>query len=528
MTAFIYIRVSTREQALDGISLASQTRECLAYCAREGIELHPSATNCDSPGVFCDPGVSAWKCKLLERPGFSELWNNLQPGDEVVFFSMSRAFRSTSDFLRCYELFKEKDIHPIFVSENVDTSSASGKLWATVLAAFAEFQSSIMSERVREARAIARARKEGREYAPDGKSLSAAERRKEARERERKRQEQLRAQGIQSEALSPELQGEWMLKDRQTKPSSGNQPVGRVFGYVRVSTQQQDVLAQLEAVKANVAQFVANGYTDGGVFVDDGVSAFKNDFRNREAGSKIWDQMRAGDLIVATKLDRICRSAVDIAFTLQELQKTGVQLLIPRQVDTRTQAGRMMAHMLGVIGEMESATIRHNTMTALKLHWMENGPWNNKNQLPRWVEQYQQGDKLLWRVKFDEILEIVRAVELHKAGLSVREVSDIIQREHEAAHGIPFHVPRLGFTRHTMETRLRRRNDWEGLKVFRAYCDKQGIGWKDRIGRYFELTETAELYSVISAVNNRLLGRWIRSHEEWIKIGRQEMGLTNP
>lgn len=528
MTAFIYIRVSTREQALDGISLASQTRECLAYCAREGIELHPSATNCDSPGVFCDPGVSAWKCKLLERPGFLALWSNLQPGDEVVFFSMSRAFRSTADFLRCYELFKEKDIHPIFVSENVDTSSASGKLWATVLAAFAEFQSSITSERVREAQAIARARKEGREYAPDAKLSSGAERRKEAREREKKRQEELRAQGVKTEGLSPELQGEWMLKEQTKILSADKLPPGRVFGYVRVSSHQQDLLAQLEAVKANVAHFAANGFTDGGVFVDEGVSAFRNDFRNREAGSKIWDQMRPGDMIVATRLDRICRSAVDIAFTLRELEKTGVRLLIPRQVDTRGQSGRMMAHMLGIIGEMESATIRHNTMTALKLHWLEKGPWTNRNQLPRWVEQYQEGDRLLWRVKFDEILEIVRAVELHNAGLTVREVSDIIQREHEAAHGIPFHVPRLGFvSRHQVETRYRRRNDWEGLKVFREYCDKHGIKSKDPIKRYFDAFDSTELYTVVYSAANRLLGRWLRSHDEWIKINRQERGVVS-
>lgn len=527
MTAFIYVRVSTRDQALDGLSLAAQVRECLAYCTREGISLHPTATNCDSPGVFVDPGVSAWKCKLLERPGFMSLWEHVQPGDEVVFFAFSRAFRSTSDFLRCYEIFKEKDIQPIFVSENVDTSSASGKLWATVLAAFAEFQSAITSERVREARAIARARKEGREYGSDDRERSlAAERRREAREREKLRQQKLREQGI-TEGLSEELKGDWMFDPSKTR-AVVSVPPGRVFGYVRVSSHQQDLLAQLEAVKSNVAHFAANGYTDGGVFVDQGVSAFKNDFRNRSAGSEIWGQMQPGDMIVATRLDRICRSAVDIAFTLRELDRSGVRLLIPRQVDTQGQAGRMMAHMLGVIGEMESQTIRHHTMNALKLKWMTSGPWTHAKSVPRWVERFQSGNQLLWRVKFEEIMEIVRIMELHQSGLTLREVSDIVQREHEAQHDLPIPVPVLGFeSRWQAEQKLRRRNDWDGLKKLRQYCEKFEVGLKDPLRRHFDLCNSGELFNVVYAATKKSLSRWLRSHEEWIEINRQERGVVS-
>lgn len=512
MAAYIYVRVSTREQALDGLSLAAQVRECLAFCQREGITLHPFATNCDSPGVFADPGVSAWKCRLLERPGFSALWDCLQPGDEVIFYAFNRAFRSTVDFLKTWEIFREKQISPIFVANSIDMTTASGKMWATVLAAFSEFQSAINSERVREAQAIKKAIRDGNEV-PHTAGASAAR-----RSTEKKAQ---KSSG--KESVSPELLGSWMWRDAQAARDNRPKP-NRIFGYVRVSTTSQDLLAQVNQVQSNLDYFASQGYAPAGIHQDFGVSAFKNDFRDREAGGIIWDQLQPGDAIVACKLDRICRSAVDVAFTLRHFEKSGVRLIIPRQVDTWTEAGRNFAHLLGTLGEMESATIRHHTMLALKLRYQTKGPWQDGRH-PRWVERYESEGIVQWRVRIEVIQDILQMRELSEQGLSNREISDVMQLQHEAKWNLPIHIPVIGFkSRFQVEQKLRMKQQWAELNVFRDYCDHYGIKSKMPVERFYGITDgdrLCEIWGLVYAAKRLSLSRWIKEHEEWIssKVG---------
>ena len=158
MTTFISIRVSTKEQVIDGLSLPTQVRECLDYCRLHGLDetLHPDS-NIDSPGVFADPGVSAWKIPIMQRPGFQEIWHRAQPGDQIVFFSIDRGFRSIGDFVKACSEFEKRGVTPIFVRDGISMDTASGSLWCHVRAAFAEYQSALLSERMRESYAIRRA-----------------------------------------------------------------------------------------------------------------------------------------------------------------------------------------------------------------------------------------------------------------------------------------------------------------------------------------------------------------------------------
>ena len=91
----------------------------------------------------------------MQRPGFQKLWNHAQPGDKIVFLSFDRAFRSTRDFLNSWDVFQSRQVTPVFVRNDIRMDTAAGQLWARTIASFAEYQSAIISERVREAKEAA-------------------------------------------------------------------------------------------------------------------------------------------------------------------------------------------------------------------------------------------------------------------------------------------------------------------------------------------------------------------------------------
>lgn len=486
MTTFIYVRVSTKEQHHDGASLPVQIRQCLSYCRINQLTLHPSATNVDTPGVFADPGVSAWKVPLFQRPGFSSLWHHVQPGDTIVFMSFDRAFRSTQDFFNTWNVMKQKSVVPMFVRDDIRLDTAAGTMWATVVAAFAQYQSDILSERIREAFAIRRA-------AGITKTIKMPKRTEvfEATEDIRK-----------------------ICSVRSHKPTS--KKLGRVFGYCRVSTDDQDSAPQVISVREGIEHRLEEGYADGGTFVDNGVSAYYMNFRDRPAGKQIWDQLQPGDLIIVTRLDRIFRSTVDMGSTLKEFDRMGVSFTDRHShINTSTLGGRTMANFLAVMAQWESESISWRVKLAMEQLQEVRGPWS-PNMLPPWVRMvpYQVGKET--RNRIEVIPEVVRDMsqirELWDAGLTQNEVSDIMQRQHEAEFGFPRPIPRCGFgSRRCLETKLRSRSQYEELKQVRAYCDRFGIGQNDKIDRRYSLNE--RFYSLVEATGEEgMLTRYLKAN----------------
>lgn len=106
--------------------------------------------------------------KDTNRPQLQELLKWARKGDVVIIKDFSRLARSTKDLLELVELFREKEITLISDKENLDTSTSTGKLMLTMIAAINEFERSNLLERQKEG--IELAKREGK-YKGNGKVL---------------------------------------------------------------------------------------------------------------------------------------------------------------------------------------------------------------------------------------------------------------------------------------------------------------------------------------------------------------------
>ena len=136
MKAAIYARVST---ANNGQDPTMQTRELREYCERRGWTV---------ASEYVDIGISGTKEK---RPELDRLLGEAHRRrfDAVVVWRFDRFARSVSHLLRALETFKSLGIEFVSLSEQVDTSTPTGKMVFTVLGAVAELEQSLIVERVR-------------------------------------------------------------------------------------------------------------------------------------------------------------------------------------------------------------------------------------------------------------------------------------------------------------------------------------------------------------------------------------------
>jgi len=134
--AAIYARVSTSNNGQDH---TMQTREMEEFCSRRSWELTDS---------YVDNGISGSKDS---RPELDRLMADAHRRrfDTVVVWKFDRFARSVSHLLRALETFKALGIDFVSLSEQVDTSTPTGKVVFTVLGAVAELERSLIAERVR-------------------------------------------------------------------------------------------------------------------------------------------------------------------------------------------------------------------------------------------------------------------------------------------------------------------------------------------------------------------------------------------
>jgi DNA invertase Pin-like site-specific DNA recombinase len=155
-----YIRVSTAEQATSGSSLAAQESAIRAYCAMRGLEL---------VAIITDGGVSA-TIPLAERPGGRQMFDALATSAvaHVVATKLDRLFRRVSDCSACVRSWDNAGVslHLLDLGgQAVDTSSAMGRFFLSLMSAVSELERDQLSERI--TTVLAHKRSKGERWSKD-------------------------------------------------------------------------------------------------------------------------------------------------------------------------------------------------------------------------------------------------------------------------------------------------------------------------------------------------------------------------
>jgi len=126
MTRIGYARVSTDDQDTRG----QQERLSAAGCER----------------VYHDDGVSG---TLASRPEWDACLAYLRPGDQLVAVKLDRIGRSVRNLLELAHDLEARGIDIVCLDQPIDTTTPHGKMFFTILAAFAAFERDLIADRTR-------------------------------------------------------------------------------------------------------------------------------------------------------------------------------------------------------------------------------------------------------------------------------------------------------------------------------------------------------------------------------------------
>jgi site-specific DNA recombinase len=134
-----YCRVSTEEQAAEGFSIQGQADKLRAYSALRDL---------GDVTVISDPGLSG---KNMDRPGLQQLLTAVQAGhvSHVLVWRLDRLSRSLSDLILLADMMGEHGVALHSLQENLDLSSASGRMFYNILGTFAQFFREQLAENVK-------------------------------------------------------------------------------------------------------------------------------------------------------------------------------------------------------------------------------------------------------------------------------------------------------------------------------------------------------------------------------------------
>ena len=156
---------------------------------------------------------------------------------------------------------------------------------------------------------------------------------------------------------------------------SGRKGATVLIGYARVSTSDQDLALQTQALEAAGCERICT----------DKASGAKVD---RPGLGEALSFARKGDTLVIWKLDRLGRTMKGLVELAADLSARGVELRsLTEGIDTGTATGRLLFHILGSIGEMERELVRERTMAGLAARRKQGGGGGRKPVLtPRKAE----------------------------------------------------------------------------------------------------------------------------------------------
>src|SRR5258708_10511795 len=127
-----------------------------------------------------------------------------------------------------------------------------------------------------------------------------------------------------------------------------------LIGYARVSTHEQTLNLQLDALKQAGCTKVFTDTVSGAMFERTGLG-------------EALPFLREGDTLVVWKLDRLGRSLKDLIETVSALQKRNIGFKsITENIDTTTSGGKLIFHIFGALAEFERDIIRERTHAGIQ------------------------------------------------------------------------------------------------------------------------------------------------------------------
>jgi DNA invertase Pin-like site-specific DNA recombinase len=167
-----------------------------------------------------------------------------------------------------------------------------------------------------------------------------------------------------------------------------------IIGYARVSTRDQDLTGQIEALKAAGA----------GMIHKEKISGARAD---RPQLAKLMSALRTGDVVVVTKLDRLGRSTRELLELIDRIGKAGAAFrsLGDPLWDTSSAQGRLLSTLLAGIAEFERELIRERTGEGRKRAMANGVKFGRKRKL----SDYQRAEAIKRRGAGETLADIAKS-----------------------------------------------------------------------------------------------------------------------
>tara|TARA_R110001599_G_C12276626_1_gene662545 strand:+ start:5599 stop:6174 length:576 start_codon:yes stop_codon:yes gene_type:complete len=137
--------------------------------------------------------------------------------------------------------------------------------------------------------------------------------------------------------------------------------MSRIFGYARVSTENQDIENQRLAISNAGFEIEANR------FISETVSGSTQAMKRKEFKLLVEHKLEAGDTLVVLKLDRLGRDNIDVQQTIELLINKGIKVIcldLPVR-DLSSSEGKLMLQLFSSFAEFERSRIRERTLEGL-------------------------------------------------------------------------------------------------------------------------------------------------------------------
>jgi len=127
-----------------------------------------------------------------------------------------------------------------------------------------------------------------------------------------------------------------------------------LIGYARVSTEEQQTHAQIDALTKAGCEHIYQEKRSGGTI------------RRRPQLEQLLDSLQPGTTVVVYKLDRIARSLKDLLLIIERIEAAGAEFRsLTEHIDTKSPAGRMIFQIVGAFAEFERELIRERTRVGM-------------------------------------------------------------------------------------------------------------------------------------------------------------------